>query len=281
MMKNFQILIVFTLSLLISNQVFGQIQTPAASPGATLTQMVGLTEVEVVYSRPGVKDREIFGALVPYGEIWRTGANLATTISFDKDVKVGGQDVKAGKYAILTVPNKEEWKFMLYTYKERGFSAYVEKEADASFTAKVDNADWSMWSFTMGFGEVKSASATLWVMWDKARVGVPIEVGTEDQVVANIEKVMAGPGAGDYYRAASYYHDAGKDMAQAYEWIQKANEGDNARFWTVRREALILGDMGKKKEAIAAAKRSIEMAEKAGNKDYVRMNEASIKEWSK
>jgi hypothetical protein len=281
MMKNFQILIVFTLSLLISSQVFGQIQTPAPSPGAKATQTVGLTEITLEYSRPGVKDREIFGGLVPYGEIWRTGANLATTISFDKDVKVGGQDVKAGKYAVLTVPNKDEWKFMLYTYQERGFGAYVEKDPTVSFTAKADTWDMSVWSFTMAIQNVKSTSASWMIMWDKTVVSVPIEVHTDKQVTGSIEKIMAGPSANDYYRAASYYHDAGKDMNMAYEWIKKANEGDNARFWTVRREALILADMGKKAEAIAAAQRSMDMAEKAGNKDYVHMNEASIKEWSK
>lgn len=281
MMKNLQILVVFALSLLISGQVFGQIQTPAPSPGATITQTIGLTEVTVEYSRPGVKDREIFGSLVPYGEIWRTGANLATTISFDKDVKVGGQDVKAGKYAILSIPNKDEWKIMLYTFNERGFGAYVEKEADVSFSVKPMKGDQSIWSFTMEFSDVKSTGANWMMMWDKTRVSIPIEVHTDKQVAASIDKVMAGPAAGDYYQAASYYHDAGKDINKAYEWIQMANKGENARFWTVRREALILADMGKKKEAIAAAKRSMEMAEKAGNKDYVRMNEASIKEWSK
>jgi tetratricopeptide (TPR) repeat protein len=133
----------------------------------------------------------------------------------------------------------------------------------------------------MAIQNVKSTSASWMIMWDKTVVSVPIEVHTDKQVTGSIEKIMAGPSANDYYRAASYYHDAGKDMNMAYEWIKKANEGDNARFWTVRREALILADMGKKAEAIAAAQRSMDMAEKAGNKDYVHMNEASIKEWSK
>ncbi len=281
MMQKLQILLVFTLSLLISNQVFGQIQTPAPSPGSKVTQAVGLTEITIEYSRPGVKDREIFGGLVPYGELWRTGANQATKISFDKDVTIGGQKCKAGSYAILTVPNKDEWKFNLYTYESGNFGTYIEKEPAVSFMAKTESDEWSMWSFTMGFGEVKSSSAMLWVMWDKTRVGVPIEVGTEEQVMASIDQVMAGPSAGDYYRAATYYHDAGKDLNKAYEWIKKANAGDNARFWTLRREALILADMGKKKEAITVAKRSMEMAKEAKNDDYVRMNEASIKEWSK
>lgn len=281
MIKNLQILIVFTLSLLISNQVFAQIQTPAPSPGSTITQMIGMTEVTIEYSRPGKKDREIFGALVPFGEIWRTGANQATKITFDKDAMIGGQEVKAGSYAILTVPNKDEWKFMLYTHESGNFGTYLEKEPTVSFTAKVNSDDWSMWNFTMGFSDVQSTGANLMVMWDKTRVSVPIAVHTEKQVMAGIKKVMAGPSSNDYYRAAGYYHDAGKDMDQAYGWIQMANKGDNARFWTVRREALILADMGKKKEAIAMAKRSMEMAKEAGNKDYVRMNEASIKEWSK
>lgn len=281
MMKNLQILIVFTLSLLISGQVFGQIQTPAPSPSAKVTQMVGMTEVSIEYSRPGVKDREIFGGLVPYGQIWRTGANAATKISFDKDVMLGGQEVKAGSYAILTVPNKSEWKFNLYPYESGNFGTYVEKEPAVSFTAKTTNTAKSMWSFTMEIADVQTDGANLMVKWDKTAVSVPIAVHTEKQVMASIDRVMAGPGANDYYRAASYYHDAGKDLKQALAWIQTANKGDNARFWTLRREALILADMGMKKEAISTAQRSLEMAEEAGNKDYVRMNEASIKEWSK
>jgi len=279
MKKLFLSLFVFTC---LAGQVFGQIRTPQPSPTSETKQTVGLTEVSLVYSRPSVKGRTIFTAdgLVPHGEIWRLGANQATKISFSDDVKVGGKVVKGGDYALLSKPNEKSWEIMFFPYETGNWGSYVEKTPAATVKVDAQALPFSVESFTMMLGDLTSNTANLYVMWDKTAIAIPIEAEVDKKVMAGIDKVMAGPSANDYYAAASYYHDAGKDLNKALEMIQKATKVEKPAFWQVRREALILADLGKKDAAIEAAKKSKALAEKAGNKDYVRMNEKSIKEWT-
>lgn len=278
MKKLFLSLFVFTC---LAGQVFGQIRTPQPSPTSEIKQTVGLTEVSLVYSRPSVKGRTIFTAdgLVPHGEIWRLGANQATKISFSDDVKVGGKVVKGGDYALLSKPNEKSWEIMFFPYETGNWGSYVEKTPAATVKVDAQTLPFSVESFTMMLGDLTSNTANLYVMWDKTTIAIPIEAEVDKKVMAGIDKVMAGPSANDYYAAASYYHDAGKDLNKALEMIQKATKVEKPAFWQVRREALILADLGKKDAAIEAATKSKDLAEKAGNKDYVRMNEKSIKEW--
>jgi hypothetical protein len=279
MKKLFLSLFVFTC---LAGQVFGQIRTPQPSPTSETKQTVGLTEVSLVYSRPSVKGRTIFTAdgLVPHGEIWRLGANQATKISFSDDVKVGGKAIKGGDYALLSKPNEKSWEIMFFPYETGNWGSYVEKTPAATVKVDAQALPFSVESFTMMLGDLTSNTANLYVMWDKTAIAIPIEAEVDKKVMAGIDKVMAGPSANDYYAAASYYHDAGKDLNKALEMIQKATKVEKPAFWQVRREALILADLGKKDAAIEAAKKSKALAEKAGNKDYVRMNEKSIKEWT-
>ncbi|MEL6923252.1 MAG: DUF2911 domain-containing protein [Bacteroidota bacterium] len=258
-----------------------QIQTPAASPFAKLEATAGLTKITIEYSRPGMKGRTIFGELVPYGEVWRTAANQATKITFDKDVQIAGKDLKKGSYAILTKPMADEWTVMLFEYTSGSWGAYLKDDAKLAVEVKVPAKKVSpmVESFTMSVGSLKDDSATIDIMWADTKVSIPVDLHTKKEAMASIDRVMAGPSQNDYYAAASYLHSTG-DLDQAYKYIVKATDGDNPRFWQVRRKALILADMGKKTEAIAAAKVSMELAQKAGNKDYVRMNEKSIAEWS-
>ena len=269
--------------LLIAGVSYGQIQTPASSPAAKVEQVVGLTTVTVEYSRPGVKGRDIFSAdgLVPFGKIWRTGANAATKIEFSDDVSINGESLKGGAYAVLTVPTAESWTVNFYSYESSSFGSYVEKTPDLSVTAEVNKMEMALESFTISLHNITSNSATLNFAWADTWVSLDLGVEVDERVMKNIESVMAGPSNGDYYAAASYYHSAGKDLNQALEWINKATDVESPRFWQVRRKALILADMGKTKEAIAAAEQSLKLAEAAGNDDYVRMNKASIAEWSK
>ncbi|WP_367390954.1 DUF2911 domain-containing protein [Lewinella sp. LCG006] len=274
------LLSVFALVLTVSS--FAQISTPAASPGAKITQDVGLTEIMVDYSRPAMKGRTIFAAdgLVPFGKIWRTGANGATKITLGQDAKVGGVDLKAGAYAVLTIPTDKEWTFMMYPYEGSSWNSYTEKEPAAKFMAAPTKTAMPVESFTIGVNNVTSKSATIDFMWENTMVSVPVAVEVHELVMADIKRTMAGPSTNDYYAAASYLHDSGTDNAMALEYIQKATAGDKPGFWMVRREALILADLGRKQEAIAAAKRSMTLAKEAGNDDYVRMNEKSIAEWT-
>lgn len=268
---------------LTATQATAQIQTPAPSPGAELEQMVGLTEIEINYSRPGVKGRTIFAkdGLVPYGKVWRFGANAATEFAFDKDVVVGGVEMEAGAYAVLCKPAKDEWELMFYPYESGNWGSYVEKDPAATLTLEPMMNDNMVERLRFTVENMDMDGADIVFAWDKTKLVIPVEVQTEKQVAASIEEVMGGPSLNDYYAAASYYHERGENLEQALEWINKATNVDNPRFWQVRRKAMILADMNKKKEAIAAAKMSMELAKEAGNDDYVRMNKASIKEWAK
>ena len=276
-----QLFLSLTLLLLGASLSFAQIKTPAASPSSTIEQQVGLTNITVEYSRPGMKGRTIFAqdGLVPFGKVWRTGANQATKVTFDQDVTVGSAKLKKGSYAILTKPSANAWEVMFYPYESGNWGSYVEKTPAGMTKAEVKKTDWKTESFTIGFNDLNNNGATMAFMWDNVYVPVKVMTNTDEMAMASIERALAGPSARDYYLAGSYMHDSKKDLNQAYNYVHKANEMD-AKFWQLRREALILADMGKTKEAIATAKRSMEMAQEAGNEDYVRMNKKSIEEWS-
>jgi tetratricopeptide (TPR) repeat protein len=282
MSKNFLLKGLFCLSVLVfANTLNAQIMTPSASVTTELKTKVGLTDVTIVYSRPSMRGRGIFGKeVVPFGAVWRTGANSVTKLSFSEDFKLGGADLKKGDYAILTVPNAADWKIMLYKYETSNWASYVEKTPAASFSAATKMLAESVESFTMDVNNYTNESATIDISWEKTKVSLPLTVFTDAKVMASIEKVMAGPSASDLYAAGAYYHDAKKDLNKALEMVQKAN-ASNPQYWTLRKESLILADLGRKAEAIAVATRSLEMAKKAANDDYIRMNEASIAAWKK
>jgi len=278
--------LIFTLLTLtvLAFSMNAQIKTPSASPTATLEQTVGLTDVTIVYSRPSMKDRTIFAkdGLVPFGQLWRTGANSATKITFGDDVKLGGKSLKKGSYAILTKPMADSWEFMVYAYEKGSWSSYKSKTPTATFTEKVMKSGRAKETFTIDFNNTRDESANIEFAWENTYVSVPLNVDADSKVMNDIENALAGTTANEYYNAGSYYHKAGKDINQAYEWVHKANEMNAAspKFWQLRREALILADMNRMGDAIKAATKSKELAMKAENKDYVRMNEASIAEWT-
>ncbi len=268
---------------LLSFSVGAQMQTPQPSPEGELEQMVGLTEVEVEYSRPSMKGRTIFGDLVPYDKLWRTGANKNTIITFDDDVTVEGKALEAGSYAIFTRPGEAVWEVIFYSDTENWG---VPREWDASKVAatvktEVYPIEMPIETFTISIDDLHNNGATLGMMWEKSYVGVKFEVPTAEKATKSIEAVMAGPSAGDYYSAASYYLDAEKDLEKAKEWIGKAvaMDTEGRMFWVMRKQSLIHAKLGDTKGAIEAAKKSLAAAEKAGNADYVKLNKDSLKEW--
>lgn len=265
-------------SLLLNTHLTAQIQTPAASPRAVFSQQVGLTDVTIEYFRPSKKGRTLFAAdgLVRFGETWRTGANSATKLSFSDGVTLGGAELKAGDYAILTVPGAKEWKVMVYPYESGNWMSYTEKEAAATFTVEASQMDATVETFLINIDNVTATTATIDIIWGSTYVPIPLEVEIDSKVMAAIDKTMAGPTPNDYYNAATYYHESGKDLEKALEWVQIATKVEKPRYWQVRREALILADLGKKKEAITAAQKSLTLAKEAGNMDFVRMNEETI-----
>ena len=247
-----------------------------------MEQDLGLGTITIEYSRPGMKDREIFGAngLVPTGKIWRLGANRATKISFSDDVTVNGKALEAGAYAVLATPSANSWAFEFHPHASGSWSSYVDKDPTITVDGKVKRMSNAMETFTIMTNNHTDNSATVDFMWDKSMASLEVSTSVDETVMANIKQVMAGPSANDMYQAASYYHKSGKDLTQALSWIEQATAGDDPKFWQIRRKALILADMGKTKEAIQAATMSMELAQKAGNDDYVSLNKNSIMEWS-
>ncbi len=278
MKKLLSIAIIFCLTLSVS----AQIQTPQASPAGKIEQTVGLTDVSVEYSRPGMRGRTIFGDLVPYGEIWRTGANANTKITFSDDVKINGKELKKGSYGIYTIPNKDSWEVMFYSSADNWGvpQNWDESKVAVKTTAETMEMPMEMETFTILIDDLKNDSASLNFIWANTIATVKMEVPTNEKATASIEKVMNGPSANDYFAAGSFYHESGKDLEKAYKWVSKATEmaGDDA-FWMLRRKSLIEAEMGKKDAAIATAKRSLASAQKANNADYIKMNKESIAEW--
>jgi len=261
-----------------------QIKTPAPSVYSKTDQVIGLTTVTVEYSRPSMRERTIFGNVVPYGKIWRTGANARTKVSFDTDVTINEKELKAGTYGLLTIPNKESWDIIFYSEANGGGSP---AELDPSKVALKVSAQpkamsFTMESFTIGFGNLgDSNSGMMYIMWETTSVGLKIGVPTDAIAMKSIESVLSGPTANELNAAATYYYSADKDLKQALEWSTKAVEMNPDAFWMSRQKSLIQAKLGDKKGAIASAEQSLAVAQKAGNGAYVKMNKESIAEWSK
>lgn len=259
-----------------------QIEAPAPSPFGKIEQKVGLTDVTVEYSRPGMRGRTIFGDLVPYGEIWRTGANANTKITFSDDVMINGKELKKGSYSIYTKPAEDSWEVMFYSTTDNWGvpQEWDDSKVALKATAETMEMPMAMETFTIVIDDLKNDSASLNFLWENTIAMLKMEFPTDEKTMASIDRVMNGPTANDYFAAGSYYHDAGKDLEKAHKWVSKAAEmaGDQA-FWILRRKSLIEAEMGKKEQAIATAKKSMASAEKANNADYVKMNKESIAEW--
>jgi|SRR5690554_326995 len=259
-----------------------QIQTPQSSPSQKVEQKVGLTDVTLTYSRPSMKGRAIFGNLVPFDKIWRTGANMNSVITFSNDVEIGGNTVKAGSYSIFTKPGVSTWDVYFYNDTSNwGLPAeWDAKNIVAQVNVPTVPLTIDTETFTLSLNSITNDSATLGIQWAKTYVGVPIKFPTDEIVSANIDRAMNGPSANDYYAAAVYYFESDKDMNQAKLWIDKSLEmTKDPMFWQLRQKALIYAKAGDKKGAIEAAKMSLESAKKAGNNDYVALNTKSLKEW--
>ena len=275
------ILSIFTFCLLIgASQLQAQIKTPAPSPSCKTEQVVGLTTVKLDYSRPSVKGRELFVDVEAWGQIWRTGANQATKISFSDDVKLEGHAVPAGTYALYSIPDPNNFTIMLYKDLTVGGNVAKYNEADelVRFKVKTQKTKDHVESFHIHVGNLKSNSADIALMWGSYYIPFKLETEVDAMVEKQIEAAMGGPSRGEYYTAARYYLDNGKDMSKALTWIKAANKIDT-KFWQLRVEAQILAKMGKYKDAIATAQKSTAMAEEAKNAGYPKMNAKSITEW--
>ncbi len=255
-----------------------QLKTPAPSPAQTIKQDFGISTVELSYSRPAMKGRKIFGDLVPFGNVWRTGANQATVLTFGDDVTIGGTKIKAGKYGLLSIPEKNNWTLIITKQLDVTSPAAYKQDQDVVRTeVKTISMDESMENFTMQFANIKSNSCELHIMWDKTAVILPITTDVETKVMAQIDQLMNKDNR-PYFNAAMYYMDNGKDLNQALAWFDKAVEAQPTAFWIHHQRANCLAKLGKKAEAKTAAEKSKELATAAKNNDYVELNNKLLAE---
>lgn len=263
-----------------------QIAMPAASPAASVTQKIGLTDATVEYSRPSLKKRTVGKEVATFGQLWRTGANNPTKLIFSDEVTIQGTKVPAGEYALLSIPGKDEWTVIInknLKLSGNDDKNYKQEEDVARFKVKPQQNPREIENFTILFSNLKNNSADLELLWGKTIVNFSIEAEVDSKVMADIQsKVLNGKEVTPalYASAATYYLETDKDMKQALEWIKKANEG-TPRFWTLHTQAKIQAKLKDYKGAIQTAEKSIALAKEANNAEYVRMNEQAIAEWKK
>jgi tetratricopeptide (TPR) repeat protein len=248
-----------------------KLEFPAASQHAVVKQRVGLTDVEVDYSRPNKNDREIFGGLVPYGKLWRTGANAVTKIRFSKPVTLGGKEIPAGEYALFTIPTADEWTIIVSKDANlQSWSDYKQENDAARTTAKPEANPNTIETFTISLADVKGASATLNFLWDKTRVPVKLTTDDVEEVSKQLDAVVSAGTPLDprtAYQAAAFYYDNNKDMNQAAKWIDQALAKNPDAYFMHYKKAQIQAKFGNKKEATASAQKAIDILKKAKSPD--------------
>ncbi|MEJ7586439.1 MAG: DUF2911 domain-containing protein, partial [Ferruginibacter sp.] len=270
--------ILFIVAIAAGNFTYAQpLTTPQPSTTQTIKQNFGLSAIELTYSRPNVKERKVMGELVPFGKVWRTGANQATTINFNDDVTIGDKKVTAGKYGLLTIPGQDSWTLIITKQLDVTSPASYKQENDVTrIDVKPVMVKDKVETFTMQFTNVKSSSCDLNIQWENTSVNLPITTDVDSKVMKQINNIMTQDNL-PYFEAAMYYMNNGKDMNQSLEWFNKAAVQNPTAFWIHHQKANCLAKLGKKQEAIAAATKSMELANTAKNTDYVKLNEDLLK----
>jgi hypothetical protein len=261
-----------------------QLKHPKASPYQEVIQEVGLSTVGLRYSRPAVKGREVFGNLVPYGRIWRVGANESTKISLSHTMHIGGEEIPAGTYALYAFPEEEAWEIVIHkdtTLWGDGRNAYNKANDLARFRVVPQVWPVPQENFLITFDKITHNGMEMLFIWDRTCIRIPFEVNTASLMEAHIEKALAQePAAQTYYEAARYLQEEGRDYDRALEYIDKSLESGGDTYYFYRVKSLILEGLGAYPEAIEAAKRSESLAEMEGKDEFVRMNQQNIKKWT-
>lgn len=261
------------LSLLTTGVIAQDFKIPTKSPLQTINQEFALSSIEVEYSRPSARGRVIFGDLVPYGNLWRTGANNQTIITFGEDVKISGMEVKKGKYSILSRPDKDSWEILFCTPTTSVFN-FKPTDKVFSINVKPGKTDGYAETFTISFGPQTDNSATVEIAWENTKVSFEVNADIDDKIMRDIDFIMKADRR-PYFAAASYYYDNDKDMDKALEWINKALEQDPA-FFITHTKAKIQLKGGDKKGALETAKMALKQAQDANNNDYIALNKKLI-----
>jgi hypothetical protein len=259
-----------------------RIDFPAASPTATLSQHLGVTDITVVYSRPSSKGRVMLGGNNPYGTVWRTGANSATTLTISTPITIQGSRLDAGSYEVFSIPGEDQWTVIFQKASQQwGAYSYDPKADVLRVTAKPVVLASPVETFTIDFNDIRNESATLNLIWEKTRVPLAVTTDAVSVVVPQIEAAMAAPGTKPYAAAAIFYVDHDLDLDKALAWIQAAiaeTPPSPYTFALLYQEARILAKKGDKAGAEAAALKSIDAAKDAGpaKDEYIRLNKALI-----
>ena len=266
------------IAIALCNFTFAQtLTTPQPSTTQTIKQNFALSAIELSYSRPNIKGRSVMGNLVPFGKVWRTGANGATTLTFEDDVTIGDKKIPAGKYGLLSIPDKENWTLIITKQTDvTSPAAYKETEDVVRVIVKPMITANKVETFTIQFANVKSSTCELQLMWENTTVALPISTDVDAKVMSQINNIMTKDNL-PYFNAAMYYMENGKDLNQALSWFNKGIDQNPDAFYMYHQKANCLAKLGKKQEAIATATKSIELATAAKNSDYVKLNEDLIK----
>lgn len=267
---------------LISVVAFSQVDFPNPSPLQTIRQNFGMSAVEVVYSRPGVKGRKIIGYNEPYGRVWRTGANNPTKIKFFSPVEIKGNKIDTGTYVLYTIPTEKDWTVILNKgVKNWGSDQYKQDEDVCRFTVTPERKRKPVETLTIQFDNVKAESCDISVIWEDWMISIPVVANVKEplrqQIEADLNKETPG-----YYLAAQFYYEYDRNNQKALEMINKAiaaNETAGRKpYWQYYYKARILKDLGKKAEAIEQANLSAKYAKEQGNRNnYVQQSEDLIK----
>ncbi len=268
-MKKIALLVTAAVALTFANAQ--QLTTPQPSPTQVVKQNFGVGFIELNYSRPAKKDRKIMGDLVPFGKVWRTGANAATTLTFSEDVTICGKEIKAGKYGMLTIPDAKKWTIIISKDVNVSQPADYKPENDVvRVEADVVATPFTVENFTIAFANITGSSCNVELMWENTYLQFPVTTGTDKKVMGQIDNLMNKDNK-PYFNAAAYYYDNGKDLNQALGWVNKALETNKEAFWMYMLKARILKKTGEKAGSKAAAMMTKDLATKAKNDDYVKM----------
>jgi tetratricopeptide (TPR) repeat protein len=271
------------LGLVLAVPASAQIDMPPLSPEGYVKQKVGYVTVEVTYSRPSMRGRAIFGDVVPFNEVWRTGANASTKIKFSQEVTLNEHKVPAGEYALYTIPAENEWTIIL-SKNTKLWGAYGYKEADdlVRFKVKPEKTMYHFETFTIDIGELTGTSATLQLLWENTVVRINLGTTTDEEIVAKLDKLLNNPMVqvgNNYYGGADYYLRTHRDMDQALTWINKAIEINGASPWYLQTKAEIMVEKGDYGEAIKIANEGVDIAKSQGDDAHVMALETMIAKW--
>lgn len=272
----------FFLALTIN--IFSQITMPAPSPGATTTQAIGLAKVSVEYSRPSLKGRKMMGTdVIPYGKIWRTGANKIPVIKVDKAIMIGGKTLAAGEYGIATIPSKTEWTIIISNNANQwGTYNYKEAEDNLRFTAKAIKNKMKEETFTIGFTDIHEESASMYIAWENDMVKFPLSYDSHPSIIEEINQKMAASEITNdtYFDAAEYYLKKGLDLNKALTWANKVVENDK-QYWTYALRGRIAAKLGNCPVALSDANLGIALAKKDNDMAYVKIHEKILSDCKK